>query len=41
MKRGVLNNGEEISYALGLTITTNNNLTYISHGGAWHGVRVF
>jgi CubicO group peptidase (beta-lactamase class C family) len=35
--RGVLNNGEEISYAFGLNVGTHKGLRRISHTGSWVG----
>ena len=37
--RGVLNSGEEISYALGQTHGEHRGLTTIGHGGSWVGFR--
>ncbi|MDQ2944428.1 MAG: serine hydrolase, partial [Acidobacteriota bacterium] len=37
--RGVLNNGKQISYALGLVIGTYRGLSMVEHGGALFGYR--
>jgi len=37
LTRGVLNNGEEITYALGLNVDTNRGLKTVSHTGSWVG----
>jgi len=37
--RGVLNDGEEISYALGLNVDTHRGLKRVSHTGSWVGFR--
>lgn len=37
--RGVLNNGKQISYALGLEISTYRGLATVSHNGALYGYR--
>lgn len=41
IKRGVLNNGNEISYAAGLTNTTLNGFQEINHSGATAGYRAW
>lgn len=38
-RQGVLNDGEQISYASGLNISSHNGLKTISHGGAFVGFR--
>ncbi|RKU37772.1 penicillin-binding protein [Candidatus Poribacteria bacterium] len=38
-QRGVLNNGEQISYALGLNIGEYRGLKTVGHGGSWRGFR--
>jgi len=37
--RGVLNNGEEITYAFGLDVDTHRGLKRVSHTGSWVGFR--
>ena len=37
LTRGVLNNGEEITYALGLRVDTDRGLRTVSHSGSWVG----
>ena len=37
--RGVLNNGKQISYALGLELSTYRGLPIVEHGGALFGYR--
>jgi hypothetical protein len=37
--QGVLNNGETISYAMGLSIDDYRGLDRVQHGGAWAGFR--
>ncbi len=37
--KGKLNNGEEISYAFGLSINETNGVKWISHGGSWASFR--
>jgi CubicO group peptidase (beta-lactamase class C family) len=36
---GALNNGEKITYALGLRVETYKGLKKVSHGGSWAGYR--
>ncbi len=36
---GALNNGEKITYALGLRVETYKGLRKVSHGGSWAGYR--
>ncbi|MBZ5653588.1 MAG: beta-lactamase family protein, partial [Acidobacteriia bacterium] len=36
---GLLNNGEKLTYALGLTVDSYRGLKSVSHGGAWAGYR--
>lgn len=38
-QRGVLNNGEQISYAFGLNIGEYRGLKTVGHGGSWRGFR--
>ena len=38
-QRGVLNNGEQISYALGLNIGEYRGLQTVGHSGSWRGFR--
>ena len=38
-QRGVLNNGEQISYAFGLNIGEYRGLNTVGHGGSWRGFR--
>ncbi len=38
-QRGVLNNGEQISYALGLSIGEYRGLKTVGHSGSWRGFR--
>ena len=38
-QRGVLNNGEQISYALGLNIGEYRELETVGHSGSWRGFR--
>ena len=38
-QRGVLNNGEQISYALGLSIGEYRGLQTVGHSGSWRGFR--
>jgi CubicO group peptidase (beta-lactamase class C family) len=38
-QRGVLNNGEQISYALGLNIGEYRGLETVGHSGSWRGFR--
>ena len=38
-QRGVLNNGEQISYALGLNIGEYRTLKTVDHSGSWRGFR--
>ena len=38
-QRGVLNNGEQIKYALGLNIDTYRDLQTVGHSGSWRGFR--
>ena len=38
-ERGVLNNGEQISYALGLNIGEYRGLQTVGHSGSWRGFR--
>ncbi|MDE0014375.1 MAG: serine hydrolase [Candidatus Poribacteria bacterium] len=38
-QRGVLNNGEQISYAFGLNIDTYRGLQTVGHSGSWRGFR--
>ena len=38
-ERGVLNNGEQISYAFGLNIGTYRGLQTVGHSGLWRGFR--
>ena len=38
-QRGVLNNGEQISYALGLSIGEYRGLETVGHSGSWRGFR--
>ncbi len=38
-QRGVLNNGEQISYAFGLDIGEYRALKTVGHGGSWRGFR--
>ena len=38
-QRGVLNNGEQISYALGLNIGEYRGLKTVGHSGSWRGFR--
>ncbi len=38
-QRGVLNNGERISYALGLSIGEYRELKTVGHSGSWRGFR--
>ena len=38
-QRGVLNNGEQISYALGLSIGEYRGLKTVDHSGSWRGFR--
>ena len=38
-QRGVLNNGEQISYALGLSIGKYRGLETVGHSGSWRGFR--
>ena len=38
-QRGVLNNGEQISYALGLNIGEYRRLKTVDHSGSWRGFR--
>ena len=38
-QRGVLNNGEQISYAFGLDIGKYRALKTVGHGGSWRGFR--
>jgi CubicO group peptidase (beta-lactamase class C family) len=40
-KQGILNNGETIEYALGVSISNEHGLRKISHGGADAGYRTF
>jgi CubicO group peptidase (beta-lactamase class C family) len=37
--RGVLNSGDTITYALGLTVSEYRGLPIVSHGGSWAGFR--
>lgn len=37
LTRGVLNNGEEVTYAFGLNVDTNRGLRTVSHSGSWVG----
>ena len=37
LTRGVLNNGEDITYAFGLNVDTNRGLRRVSHSGSWVG----
>lgn len=37
--RGILNNGDTIDYALGLTVDEYRGLKRVQHGGAWAGFR--
>ena len=37
--KGLLNHGEEISYAFGLSINETNGTKWISHGGSWASFR--
>ncbi len=37
--RGILNDGDTISYALGLTLDTYRGLRRVQHGGSWAGFR--
>jgi hypothetical protein len=37
--RGILNNGDTIHYALGLTVDRYRGLPRVQHGGAWAGFR--
>jgi CubicO group peptidase (beta-lactamase class C family) len=37
--RGILNNGDTIDYALGLTVDEYRGLNRVQHGGAWAGFR--
>jgi CubicO group peptidase (beta-lactamase class C family) len=37
--RGVLNDGEEISYAFGMNVDTHRGLKRVSHTGSWVGFR--
>lgn len=39
LSRGVLNNGEQIEYALGLRVTNYRGLPIVEHGGALFGYR--
>ena len=38
---GVLNSGEEITYALGLNVSTNRGLRTVSHSGSWVGFNTY
>jgi CubicO group peptidase (beta-lactamase class C family) len=38
---GVLNSGEEITYAFGLTVDTTRGLRTVSHGGSWVGFNTY
>ena len=38
-ERGVLNNGEQISYAFGLSIGEYRGLKTVGHSGSWRGFR--
>ena len=38
-QRGVLNDGEQISYALGLNISEYRGLKTVGHSGSWRGFR--
>ena len=40
-QRGVLNNGEQISYALGLNIGEYRGLKTVDHSGSWRGFRSY
>ncbi len=40
-EKGVLNNGEEISYAFGLSVDKYNNEPFISHSGSWASFRTY
>ena len=37
LTRGVLNDGDEITYAFGLNVDTNRGLRTVSHSGSWVG----
>lgn len=41
LQPGVLNSGEEIEYAFGLTVDDDQRLTAVSHGGGWRGFRTY
>jgi len=41
LRRGVLNNGRQIEYALGLGISRYRGLRTISHGGSWASFRTY
>ncbi len=39
--KGILNNGEEISYAFGLSVTEYEDAPWISHSGSWASFRTY